>query len=406
VRPAAAVTERNNGNPDSGRLAGGPAETGPLRAWLGATFHGITWKRLGIFCLMVLVLAASKPFAYLPLVSGEGFEAFAAGYAKSTVFILMRYAPLVLFMVAAVNRGSRDHRRQVVSLIGGALVGEALGVTLVAAALPILAPDNYIVRLIDEGGSTLGRAVRWTGWAVVNDLHVGVLAAALWLYLRREVDAATDVEQELQFRDEVERENAEARLSALQAQIEPHFLFNALANIRRLYETDAASGRTMLRHLSHYLTASLPVLRETASTLGRELALVLAYLNVQRIRMGPRLSVDVDVPQPLHAIHVPPMMLATLVENSIIHGLGPLQEGGRICINARVDEGKLTIEVVDDGRGLQDAWGVGVGLANIQARLRHQFGASAELQLVDAPNRGVVARIDLPAEFVTNAGAA
>jgi LytS/YehU family sensor histidine kinase len=152
----------------------------------------------------------------------------------------------------------------------------------------------------------------------------------------------------------------------------------------------------MLRHLVSYLTASLPTLRAAHSTLGRELALATAYLNVQKIRMGARLGVEIDVPLALHEIEVPPMMLATLAENAIIHGLGPLPEGGRIRIVARAKDGRLTVQVADDGRGLQDAWGAGIGLANIRARLHSEFRDNANVTLASGPQRGVTATIDLP----------
>lgn len=192
------------------------------------------------------------------------------------------------------------------------------------------------------------------------------------------------------------KQAVEAELKLMQAQIEPHFLFNSLAIIRRLYETDPARGRAMLRHLSRYLEASLPALREARSTLGRELALAVAYLNVQKIRMGARLEVDVDVPPALHALPVPPMMLSTLAENAVIHGVGPMPAGGRVTISARRAGGQLVVAVADDGRGFQSTWGTGVGLANIRARLATEFGGAAALDLTPHGDRGVTASITLP----------
>ncbi len=227
-------------------------------------------------------------------------------------------------------------------------------------------------------------------------LGVSAVATTFWFFLKRDLDTRAALQRERQHREEAERESVEARLSAMQAQIEPHFLFNTLASVRRLYETDPASGRSMLQHLSRYLAASLPMLRESRSTLGRELALAVAYLNVQKIRMGTRLAFDVDVPAALNDVVVPPMMLATLVENAVVHGLGPMPDGGRIRIGARAAAGYLAVEVTDTGRGLQDEWGSGVGLANIRARLSSQFGDAASLNLAGCADRGVTASLVIP----------
>jgi LytS/YehU family sensor histidine kinase len=122
-----------------------------------------------------------------------------------------------------------------------------------------------------------------------------------------------------------------------------------------------------------------------------------AYLNVQKIRMGARLAVDVDVPRALHALPVPPMMLSTLAENAVIHGVGPMPGGGKVTISARRAGERLVVAVSDDGRGFQSTWGAGVGLANIRARLESEFGAAAALELRPDGERGVTASISLPA---------
>jgi len=238
-------------------------------------------------------------------------------------------------------------------------------------------------------------ALRWAGLAGA-DLVLTAMATAFAFYLKRSADAAAALQRKAHDREQIDREHAEARVAIMQAQIEPHFLFNTLASIRRLYETDAVAGKSMLLHLSRYLAASLPILRESRSTLGREVALAVAYLNVQKIRMGSRLSIEVDVPEEMQATEVPPMMIVTLVENCVIHGLAPLPQGGRVRISARTEGTRTRIEVADSGRGLQDEWGVGVGLANIRARLHSQYGTRADLALHSGMKGGVIAIIDLP----------
>jgi hypothetical protein len=200
---------------------------------------------------------------------------------------------------------------------------------------------------------------------------------------------------------EVERlrgqsELAAGRLQLLQAQIEPHFLFNSLANVRRLLRTDGAAGRTMLADLLRYLESALPRLREDRPTLEREVEIVRAFLGVHQVRMGARLQVDFDVPKALGDHVVPPMMLLTLVENALKHGLQPLLDGGSIRIAATSDPKTLRVHVADTGRGLGTSLGAGTGLANIRARLRSMYGAAAQLTLHVNEPRGVVAMIELP----------
>jgi len=200
---------------------------------------------------------------------------------------------------------------------------------------------------------------------------------------------------------EVERlrgqsELAAGRLQLLQAQIEPHFLFNSLANVRRLLRTDGVAGRAMLADLLRYLESALPRLREDQPTLEREVEIVRAFLGVHQVRMGQRLKVDFDVPKALGDRIVPPMMLLTLVENALKHGLQPLLEGGSIRIAATSDPTTLRLQVADTGSGLGTSLGAGTGLANIRARLRSMYGAAAQLTLRVNEPRGVVAMIELP----------
>jgi hypothetical protein len=200
---------------------------------------------------------------------------------------------------------------------------------------------------------------------------------------------------------EIERLRAQSELAAgrlqlLQAQIEPHFLFNSLANVRRLLRTDGGAGRAMLADLLRYLESALPRLREDRPTLEREVEIVRAFLGVHQVRMGPRLKVDFDVPKALGDRIVPPMMLLTLVENALKHGLQPMLEGGSIRIAATSDPTTLRLQVADTGSGLGTSLGAGTGLANIRARLRSMYGAAAQLTLRVNEPRGVVAMIELP----------
>ncbi len=193
----------------------------------------------------------------------------------------------------------------------------------------------------------------------------------------------------------------QARLLALQAQIEPHFLFNTLANVRRLYETTPNRGREMLASLIGYLRAALPSMRSNGSTLGRELELVRSFLNILQMRMGERLRFSIDADAQLLDAAMPPMVLPTLVENAIKHGLAPLPEGGRIDVSVRRDGEAMRIEVRDTGAGFTASGGSGVGLANTRSRLAALYGARASLSLAAASPRGVVATVRLPLDVAT-----
>jgi LytS/YehU family sensor histidine kinase len=195
----------------------------------------------------------------------------------------------------------------------------------------------------------------------------------------------------------LEREMAAARAQLLQAQVEPHFLFNAMANVRRLLRTERPAARALLDDLLRYLQEALPALREEITTLGREAELVRAYLSVHQVRMGPRLRSQIDVPPDLAGLPVPPMMLLTLVENALKHGLQPMVEGGSVQVAAaRSPAGQLVLTVADTGRGMGSGHGHGTGLANVRARLKSIYGTGASLALAVNEPRGVVATITLP----------
>jgi hypothetical protein len=188
----------------------------------------------------------------------------------------------------------------------------------------------------------------------------------------------------------------EAKLQALQAQVEPHFLYNTLANVQALTEVDPARANTMVGHLIQYLRNALPKMRESVSSVSQEVELVRAYLNILQMRMGDRLTFDIAVPESLTAAPFPPLMLPSLVENAIKHGLEPQREGGNVHISAQAQDGRLRLTVVDTGRGFADSVGTGVGLENIRERLAALYGDSAKLTLESNAGGGVIATIEVP----------
>jgi LytS/YehU family sensor histidine kinase len=187
----------------------------------------------------------------------------------------------------------------------------------------------------------------------------------------------------------------QAELKLLQAQVEPHFLFNTLANLRQLVQTGSRDALPMLDHLIQYLRTALPELRAESSTVGREAQLARAYLEIMRLRMGGALEVAVDVPAELAQVPFPPLLLITLVENAIKHGVAPVGRG-RIGVRAEERDGSVRVLVEDDGRGLAEPIGRGVGLNNVRERLRGLYGDAARLELRGRVPSGTVATIELP----------
>ena len=229
-------------------------------------------------------------------------------------------------------------------------------------------------------------------------LEWGLIAAVYW-FMERAARRTAELRQAELDQHRLEAQTLEARLRVLQAQVEPHFLFNTLAHVQQLYQTDPARGRLMLDSFCGYVRAALPRMRGCCSTLGREVELARSYLDVQQIRMGRRLAFEMAIPDELSDAGFPPMMLLSLVENAVKHGLSPLREGGSIRISAASDSGTLHVTVADTGAGLSTAEqgeGSGVGLSNIRSRLATLYAAAGRLTLTRNQPQGFVASIELP----------
>lgn len=199
-------------------------------------------------------------------------------------------------------------------------------------------------------------------------------------------------------RSELERKALDARFRLLQAQVEPHFLFNTLANVQALVEAGAPQAADVLKSLIAYLRAAVPRLHETTTTLEHELELVRAYLNVMHMRMPDRLKYEVQVEESLLSLECPPMTLLTLVENAVRHGIDPSETGGVIVIRARQESSQCIASVADTGVGLKAAGsGLGTGLASLRERLNLAYGAKAQLRLSEVVPHGVRAEVSFPA---------
>lgn len=341
-------------------------------------FHGLTPRRLAVPALLGFLLCAFNWPVAVSYARGlppfEIAKAFLQDYVGATMSV---YAG-VLAGVAAYNSIRRSFATR--------LLATAVAIGLTTGVLSPLA-----VRIRYESLPNVSVMLEW-----MNLFALVALVVAAILYVQRIDDTDRDLEREERRQMDLARAYDEARLQALQAQIEPHFLFNTLANVRRLYEVDRDAGRTMLRRFVDMLGHTLPDIRMQHSTLAREVALSLAYLHVQQIRMGERLSFAAEVPESLRDASLPPMILSTLVENAIKHGLAPLPHGGSVLVRARANGALLHVEVSDTGRGLSESTGSGVGLANIETRLAALFGASGRLGLEPNDAGGVTAYVELP----------
>jgi len=201
-------------------------------------------------------------------------------------------------------------------------------------------------------------------------------------------------------RESMQRQLSEAKMQAMQAQVEPHFLFNTLASVEHLIETNPPRASAMQRTLIQYLRAVLPQMRDNnlVTNLGREVDMVKSYLDLLKMRMEERLTVELHVPDGLRSAAFPPMMLQSMVENAIKHGLECKPEGGHLAVTAEVVDSKLRVTVADDGVGfgVMPSKGTGLGLSNIRERLKLLHGEAGHLHIAANAPSGVIATIEVP----------
>ena len=263
----------------------------------------------------------------------------------------------------------------------------------------------------EDGESVTRGAIKRTisGWigdifsAVFIALFAYLVAAKIIVRKTAEADAKLRVATDSADHEAMQRQLVQARLKLLQAQVEPHFLFNTLAAVDYLIETDAKRASIMQKTLISYLRAALPQMRQESSTLGREITLIRAYLQLLKLRIEDRLEFDIKVAPNLESAVFPPMVLQTLVENAIKHGIEPKPEGGRITVQAEIVDGQLRVDVVDTGVGLPDGDifgssknGSGLGLDNIRNRLAMLYPGASRMELRSGHEGGTLVRLSIP----------
>ncbi len=241
-----------------------------------------------------------------------------------------------------------------------------------------------------------------SGWRQFGSiLLISLLFSAIISYVSYSTSKIAQTEAEIQ-KERAERlanENklVEARLQLLQAQVEPHFLFNTLANVTSLIDTQPDKARHMLEKFIEYLRATLARTRESESTLGKEIEMIRAYLDIIQIRMGSRLRYNIDVASQFNQVNFPPMLLQPLVENAVKHGLEPKVEGGMLTVSARHENGILRLSVEDDGLGFKGERSGGLGLVNVRERLAVLYDGQAKLVMEERTPSGTRATVEIPA---------
>ncbi len=315
--------------------------------------------------------------AGLPDLMGGHLQAFAKTFFVSFWWCAVSMIPGPVLIPPIVNLAPRTGWRRVVYLF--------------VAVIPM---SWWCLSVVD--GVKFGWNWASLGYALNGFVTTGlvVVVCAYHSYSREAADSLLRTQIK---RTNLTAELQRAQLRLLRAQIEPHFLFNTLSVVRALSRNDGPATVAMLDNLIHYFEGALPRLRANEVTLAQEMQLVDAYLAIYRARMGTRLSYEIALPRHLAQARIPSMMLLTLVENALKHGVGPAVEGGLVRVSAtRVDE-SLRLVVADSGRGLDLRVGRGSGLANIRQRLLMMYGSEAMLSLKPAEPRGVVATISIPA---------
>ena len=358
-----------------------PAERVDLLAFDGV-FKKRLWRNIGLFIAVWLLMAVVSKLS----LGGLGW--FGAFMLSGVLLI-----SFTLTLTGAWFGPSRFKigLRSVAAMLGMAITGAVIGGIAAKLALAgdlstVLEQFAYVAPQILIGG-------------LVTGLVYAVLMVSIVQYRRMQLQRNNADLARLAQQERMRRQLADARLKLLQAQVEPHFLFNTLASVQHLADHKAPEAAHLTAQLITFLRAGLASLREDTTTLAREFKVIEAYLMIMKTRMHDRLQFELDLPSTLSEISMPPAMLISLVENAIKHGLEPHPDGGKISVMARLDNERLRLTVADTGLGPghnASTAGGGVGLDNIRQRLRALFASQARLVVTENVPHGFVAVIDLP----------
>jgi Histidine kinase len=346
---------------------------------IDTSLRGVRW----LFLSVPLAFAGAVLAAYWV----QDIAFFEAWPALNVAFLLIGFAVVPVFSPAA------SLARKLVHIAIFAPIAAWFIAVLIGAAF-----DRYY------GNDLLQTFYLRFRVTLVAGLSAGVLYAAIVgaiVYLRsHHVSIANRKLSEAKQESDVSRQLTETKLRLLQAQIEPHFLFNTLASAQQLASKSAPDAARLIGHLVRFLRISIPSMRDERGALQREFEQINAYLSIMQTRMGERLQFNVDAPFDLHDFSLPPALAMTLVENAIKHGIEPAREGGRIDVRAEKSANHVRVIVTDTGVGLlstaEKEVGSGLGLANISERLKAIYGDRASLSLKENPPHGCVATLTFP----------
>jgi sensor histidine kinase YesM len=340
-------------------------------SWLSRLRRKDLFVGMGYATSVVLVLMVSWDIeGLLPAIVERGFSKAMLGAGRWFLIMAAHQLPTVPLLTIAVNLApARGYKRYAV-------------LSLVAVVMWTFCTILFYIE--GQGDANIEYAIMVT-LIVAACVYRSSARSATEAFMQKQIEAAG-----------LDANVKRARLQLLRAQIEPHFLFNTLATVRTLARADRAAAVDMIDHLMRYLSEALPKLRQEECSLAEELQLIDAYLRIHQIRMGSRMSYELLIPETLFERRIPTMILLTLVENAVKHGINPAVEGGRISVSAAHERNALVLRVSDSGQGMAATDGHGMGLANIRRRLMMLYGDDAVLSLSRPAARGVTASVSIP----------
>lgn len=340
----------------------------------GKLLDSLTWKTFSFFLGLTTLAALIVAPYFSPHVP------FWHIWSRVGIPGLLMFLTYTMVGAMHFEHWKREHVQ-----IGGLVVSAFLGTVLSGLIM------GRSIRQMFTNDAMLGGILVMT----TSGILVGVVAAIILNLREREARSYIDLVESEKKRLELEKAMLMSHLQVLKAQIEPHFLFNTLANVQHLVEFDAPSASRVLSSLIRYLRAAMPEMRAELTTLAKEIDMTRAYLEILKVRMGNRLSFEICIPKELDNFSFPPMMLLTLVENAIKHGVDPCCREGKILVSAECCEDNIQISVTDDGPGIAATGSSGgVGLKNIRERLQAMYGETARLVLSEPLQGGFSATLN------------